>query len=182
MREQIREAGRPVSILNLFAYTGGATIACAKEGAEVCHVDGSKSSVTWARKNAEASGLKDAPIRWIVDDVLAFVKREIKRGQRYDGIVMDPPSFGRGAKGEVWKIEENGMELLKLIPELLTEKPLFVIFNGYAAGYSPVGYENALKSVFPKGAIERGELTISDAKGRLLPAGIFARVTKVEKR
>jgi 23S rRNA (cytosine1962-C5)-methyltransferase len=170
--------GKKASVLNLFGYTGGATLACAKAGAEVCHVDGSKTAVEWARVNAELSGLSDAPIRWIVEDVLVFLKREIKRGRRYDAIIMDPPSFGHGPKDELWKIEESFLELMKLCKEILSEDPLFIIINGYTAGYSPIAYENNLKDMMKnyKGEIEIGELVIEQSENdKLLPCGIFAR-------
>lgn len=169
------------SVLNLFGYTGGATLAAAKAGAEVCHVDGSKTAVEWARINAQLSGLEDAPIRWIVDDVLMFLKREIKRGRKYDAIIMDPPSFGHGPKDELWKIEEHFLVLMKLCKEVLSDDPLFVIINGYTAGYSSIAYENNLKDIMKeyKGEIEKGELVIAESDGdRLLPCGIFARWSK----
>jgi len=169
---------REISVLNLFAYTGGATLACAKAGADVCHVDGSKTAVAWARENAELSGLKDAPIRWIIEDVLVFLKREIKRGRRYDAIIMDPPSFGHGPKDELWKIEEHFLMLMKLCKEILSDKPLFVVINGYTAGYSPIAYQNNLIEMMKehKGNIEIGELVIEESDSeRLLPCGIFAR-------
>lgn len=165
-------------ILNLFAYTGGATMACAKAGAEVCHVDGSKIAVEWARENAKLSSLEDAPIRWIVDDVSSFLKREIKRGRKYDAIVMDPPSFGHGPKDELWKIEEGFLELMKLCKDVLSDKPLFFLINGYTAGYSPLTYENNLKDIVKihNGKIESGELVIREkSSDKLLPCGIFAR-------
>ncbi len=168
----------PITVLNLFAYTGGATLACAKAGAEVCHVDGSKTAVAWARENAELSNLKEAPIRWIVEDCLVFLKREIKRGRKYDAIIMDPPSFGHGPKDELWKIEESFLELMSLCKEILSEKPLFVVINGYTAGYSPITYENNLKEMMSgnDGVIEIGELAIEESSSaRLLPCGIFAR-------
>lgn len=169
------------SVLNLFAYTGGATLACAKAGAEVCHVDGSKTAVEWARVNAKLSGLENAPIRWIVDDVLVFLKREIKRGRKYDAIIMDPPSFGHGPEDELWKIEEHFLELMKLCREILSDDPLFIIINGYTAGYSAIAYENNLKDMVKKygGKIEIGELVIEESDSdRLLPCGIFARWKK----
>lgn len=172
---------KPVSVLNLFAYTGGATLACAKAGAEVCHVDGSKSAVSWARENAEISNLSEKPIRWIVEDVLVFLKREIKRGHRYDAIIMDPPSFGHGPKDELWKIEENFLELMKLCKEILSDDPLFILINGYTAGYSAIAYENNLKEITKDfgGSIEIGELAIEESESdRLLPCGIFARWSK----
>ena len=142
MMEKIRNAGRPVRVLNLFAYTGGATIACAKAGASVCHVDAAKGMVAWARENARLSGLSDAPIRWIVDDCAKFVEREIRRGKRYDAIVMDPPSYGRGPGGEVWKLEENLYPFVKLCAGVLSDKPLFVLINSYTTGLAPsvLGY------------------------------------------
>ncbi len=165
-------------VLNLFAYTGGATLACAKAGAEVCHVDGSKTAVEWARVNAKLSGLENAPVRWIVDDVIVFLKREIKRGRKYDAIIMDPPSFGHGPKDELWKIEEHFLELMKSCKEILSDNPLFILINGYTAGYSAIVYENNLKDMMKdhKGEIETGELAIEETgSDRLLPCGIFAR-------
>ena len=140
--EKIRSAGRPVSVLNLFAYTGGATVACAKAGASVCHVDAAKGMVAWGRENAKLSGLEDAPIRWIVDDCAKFVEREIRRGRRYDAVIMDPPCSGRGPTGEVWKLEENLYPFVKLCAGVLSDKPLFVIINSYTTGLAPsvLGY------------------------------------------
>lgn len=135
--ELIKNAGRPVKVLNLFAYTGGATIAAAAAGASVTHVDASKGMVTWAKENAASSGLADAPIRWIVDDCVKFVEREIRRGNHYDAIIMDPPSYGRGPKGEIWKIEESIHPLVKLCAQLLVEKPLFFLINSYTTGLQP---------------------------------------------
>ena len=135
--DRIRNAGRPVKVLNLFAYTGGATLAAAEAGAAVPHVDASKGMVTWAKENAVSSGLKDAPIRWIVDDCKKFVEREIRRGNHYDGIIMDPPSYGRGPKGEVWKIEEAIFPFIQLCAQLLSEKPLFFLVNSYTTGLAP---------------------------------------------
>ncbi len=168
----------PTSVLNLFGYTGGATLAAAQAGAEVVHLDGSKVAIGWGRDNAELSGLKDKPIRWILDDARTFVKREIKRGRKYDGIIMDPPAFGHGPGGEVWKIEEHFLELLDLCKQVLSEKPLFFLINGYASGYSAVAYKNSLGDLMKDfgGEIEIGELTIAEQDSeRLLPAGIFAR-------
>jgi 23S rRNA (cytosine1962-C5)-methyltransferase len=166
------------SVLNLFAYTGGATLAAAQAGAEVTHVDSSKTAVLWARENAALSGLSDKPIRWITEDVLVFVKREIKRGAKYDAIVMDPPAFGHGPKNELWKIEENLLELIKLCRELLSDTPLFVLINGYAEGYSPLAFAYNLAGFKEKwgGDVDYGDVTIEEKNnGRLLPAGIFAR-------
>ena len=172
---------RKLKILNLFGYTGGATLVCARAGAEVVHLDGSKLSIAWARRNQEQSGLSDKPIRWILDDALAFLKREVKRGNYYDGIIMDPPAFGHGPKGEVWKIEENFTELMELSRKVLSEDPIFFLINGYASGFSPIAYENNLKDIMSKykGTIEIGELAIEENKTRrLLPSGIFARWSK----
>ncbi len=181
--EKCREKGGAqdsggVEVLNLFGYTGGATLACAKAGAKVVHIDGSKSAVNWARENAEASGLKDKPIRWIVEDARTFVKREVKRERKYDGIIMDPPAFGHGPENEIWKIEDHFMPLLEDCFKLFKDKPLFFLVNGYSAGYSALAYENALKPLLSKygGNIEVGELAIKEkASGRDLPAGIYAR-------
>lgn len=134
MAGKIRAANRPVKVLNLFAYTGGATLACAEAGASVCHVDASKGMVAWARENAALSGLGDKPIRWIVDDCKKFVEREIRRGNRYDGILMDPPSYGRGPGGEVWKLEEQIYELLDLTAQILSDDALFFLLNSYTTG------------------------------------------------
>lgn len=165
-------------VLNLFGYTGGATLACAQAGAKVVHVDGSKSAVTWARENAELSKLADKPIRWIVEDVRVFVEREIKRGRKYDGIIMDPPSFGHGANKELWKIEHDFLPLIENCKKLLSDSPSFFLINGYAAGYSPIAYANNLLDL-KGGSIEKGELTIQEKDGgRLLPCGIFARWKK----
>lgn len=129
--DKIRNAGRPVKVLNLFAYTGGATLAAAAAGAHVTHVDASKGMVNWAKENAAASGLSEAPIRWLVDDCVKFVEREIRRGNHYDAIIMDPPSYGRGPKGEIWKIEEAIHPLIKLCVKLLSPNPLFFLINSY---------------------------------------------------
>ena len=139
---KIRGAHRPISVLNLFAYTGGATVACARAGAAVCHVDAAKGMVAWAKDNARLSGLADAPIRWIVDDCAKFVEREIRRGKTYDAIIMDPPSYGRGPSGEVWKLEENLYPFVKLCAGVLSDKPLFVLINSYTTGLAPsvLGY------------------------------------------
>ena len=140
--DKIRSAGRPVRVLNLFAYTGGATVACAKAGASVCHVDAARGMVAWARENARLSGLEDAPIRWIVDDCARFVEREIRRGKRYDAIIMDPPSYGRGPGGEVWKLEDDLYGFVKLCAGVLSDDPLFVLINSYTTGLAPsvLGY------------------------------------------
>lgn len=180
MKEQL-VSHKPVTqpkILNLFAYTGGATLAAVEAGAQVTHVDASKTAVSWARENAELSGLSDKPIRWIVDDVLAFVTREIKRGNKYDAILLDPPAFGHGPKDELWKIEEDLLELISLCEKLLSDTPIFVLISGYAAGYSPLALAYNLEQFVKKyrGKVECGDLAIEEkGSGRLLPCGIFGR-------
>ena len=188
MREKItaersKDADAEIEVLNLFAYTGGASLACAQAGAKVVHIDGSKVAIAWARDNAELSGLSDKPIRWILDDARAFVKREIKRGRKYHGIIMDPPAFGHGPENEVWKIEDDFLKLVEECASLLADQPLFFLINGYSAGYSAVAYRNDLLPLVEKfgGTIEIGELSLQEsgkAQGgehRLLPCGIFAR-------
>lgn len=135
-REKIEKAGRSVKVLNLFGYTGAATVACLKSGASVCHVDASKGMVSWARENAAASAVSEKPVRWIVDDCVKFVQREIRRGNRYDAIIMDPPSYGRGPSGEVWRLEENIYSLVQLCCEVMSDEPLFFMLNSYTAGLS----------------------------------------------
>lgn len=172
------ESHDDIEVLNLFGYTGGATLACAEAGAKVVHVDGSKVAVTWARENAELSGLADKPVRWILDDARAFVRREVKRGRKYQGIVMDPPAFGHGPENEIWKIEEHFLPLIEDCIKILADKPLFFLINGYSAGYSAIAYENNLLALKEKfgGELEIGELAIEEKDSkRLLPAGIFAR-------
>lgn len=182
IRDEHRPAENPVSVINLFGYTGGATLSAAKAGATVCHIDGSRVAVSWARENAEISELKNAPIRWIVDDARTFLKREIKRGKRYDGIIIDPPAFGHGADGTLWKIEDDFLPFLSLCKEAMSEQPLFFLINGYASGYSAIAYKNNLTELMGEnnGAIEMGELSIKESSenGRLLPCGIFARWSK----
>jgi 23S rRNA (cytosine1962-C5)-methyltransferase len=187
MREKIqnRLAAAPeteIEVLNLFGYTGGASLACAQAGAKVVHIDGSKAAVTWARENAELSGLGDKPIRWIVEDARAFVEREIRRGRTYDAIIMDPPAFGHGPESELWKIEEHFLALIENCKKLLKPEPLFFLINGYSAGYSAIAYENNLLPLQKQygGEIEIGELTLRESSpdGRLLPCGIFARWSK----
>ncbi len=174
----IKGAGRSVSVLNLFAYTGGATLACASAGASVCHVDASKGMVQWARDNAAASGLSDKPIRWIVDDCLKFVEREIRRGRKYDAIIMDPPSYGRGPSGEVWKLEDSVYDLLKTCTELLSPEPLFFMLNSYTAGLSPSVMSYMLGAlILPRfgGRVEADEIGLTvEEKKMSLPAGSTA--------
>lgn len=179
MMDKIKRANRSISVLNLFAYTGGATVACLAAGASVVHVDSSRGIVDWCKENVEASGLKGKPVRYIVDDVLKFVKREIRRGHHYDAIIMDPPSYGRGANGEVWSIEKNLNELLNLCVELLSDKPLFFLINSYTTGLSAKVLENMLKILLePKyqGTITSGEVGLPETNSELvLPCGIYGR-------
>ncbi len=178
IKEKIQASGRPIKMLNLFGYTGGATIAALQAGAEVTHVDGSKAAIAWAKENAEASGVIEKPVRWILDDARMFVAREVKRGNLYDAIIMDPPSFGHGPNDEPWKIEEHFLELFSLCKKVLTEKPLFVIINGYTAGYSSVVFKNNLLDLVEKygGKVECAELAIKESTTeRVLPAGIVSR-------
>lgn len=172
---------RTVRVLNLFAYTGGATLACLSAGAEVVHVDASQGIVDVAVKNAELSGLRNKPVRFIVDDVKKFVARELKRGNTYQGIIMDPPSYGHGPKKEVWNIENHLMPLIDDAKKLLSSDALFFLVNGYSAGYSAQAYGNNLISLEKKGgAVETGELMIQEKdEGRKLPAGLFARWRKI---
>ncbi len=179
---KIRSAGRPISVLNLFAYTGGATLAAAKAGASVCHVDAAKGMVAWAKENAAASGLSDAPIRWIVDDCAKFVEREIKRGRRYDAVIMDPPSYGRGPSGEIWKLEKDLFPFLKLVSGVLSDDPLFFIINSYTTGLAPSVLTCLLDSVVsPRfgGRSEADELglPVTDS-GLVLPCGATGRWTR----
>ena len=150
MSEIIKNSGRSINVLNLFAYTGGATLACANAGASVCHVDASKGMVQWARDNAASSGLSDKPIRWIVDDCEKFVAREIKRGRKYDAVIMDPPSYGRGPNQEVWKLEDCIYDLVKLCTGVLSDDPLFFLLNSYTTGLSPSVMGYILGSVLQK--------------------------------
>lgn len=168
------------SILNLFGYTGIASLAAAQAGAFVTHVDASKQSLDWAHENARLSGLGEDTIRWILDDALAFVKREARRGAQYDGIILDPPAFGRGAKGEVWKIEEDFQTLLASLKEILSDKAgSFFLLNGYAAGYAPRSFAQAVESVFGEVENECGELHIKEsASDRVVPAGIYVRFVR----
>lgn len=166
------------SVLNLFGYTGAATLAAAKAGAKVTHVDSSKQSMEWASENAKASELPTDSVRWIVDDAVAFVKREVRRGAKYDGIVLDPPAFGRGAKGQVWHIEEDLVSLLKNLKEILSEKPgSFVVLSGYAAGFAPESFAQAVENVFDNTTGTFGSLNIQESSSdRVLPTGIYVRI------
>ena len=179
--DAIRGAGRPVQVLNLFAYTGAATVACLAAGASVCHVDAARGMVAWARENAAASGVADKPVRWIVDDCLRFVEREIRRGRRYDAVIMDPPSYGRGPSGETWKLEENLWGFLRLVRGVLTETPLFVLLNAYTTGLSPSTLTYLMESLFtPRfgGSAESRELGLPvTASGLVLPCGATCRAS-----
>lgn len=185
MRDRIchakeKDPGREVKVLNLFAYTGGATVACAKEGASVTHVDASKGMVTWAKENAAESGLANAPIRYLVDDCVKFVEREIRRGNHYDGIIMDPPSYGRGPKGEIWKIEERIFPLVELCTQVLCEKPLFFLINSYTTGLQPAVLSYMLKLTVASrlgGSVAADEigLPVRGENGLILPCGASGR-------
>ncbi len=180
-RDQIQAAGRPVRVLNLFAYTGGATLACASAGASVCHVDAARGMVQWARDNAKLSGLEGHPIRWIVDDCAKFVEREIRRGRRYDAVILDPPSYGRGPSGEVWKLEDSLYPFLELVCQVLSDQPLFVLLNSYTAGLAPSVLTYLLQTVIGGrfgGRAESDELGLPVTQtGLALPCGAAGRWT-----
>ena len=181
MIEKIKKANRPIKVLNLFAYTGGATVACTYAGAQVCHVDSSKGVGAGAKEKIEASGLEDRTVRYIVDDVFKFVNREIKRNNKYDAIIMDPPSYGRGSNGEVWKFEENLTQLVELCSKVLSDNPLFFLINSYTTGISSTVLANILNLTVSKkykGKVEAGEigLPMTDSK-LILPCGIYGRWT-----
>ena len=165
---------RGLSALNLFAYSGGSTMAAALGGAEVCHLDASKGMVEWARDNARLNGLADRPIRWIVDDAHKFMRREIRRGRKYDAIILDPPSFGRGAGGEMYKIERDLKETLSLVKDLLSEHPAFVLFSSHTPGLSVQVAENILGQLFPSAALQSGEMLL-EGKSLSCPSGIYCR-------
>lgn len=176
--DKIKHAGRPVKVLNLFAYTGGATLSAAAAGASVTHVDASKGMVTWAKENAAASGLKEAPIRWLVDDCVKFAEREIRRGNHYDAIIMDPPSYGRGPKGEIWKMEESIHAFLRLCVRLLSDQPLFVLINSYTTGLQPAVLAYLLETEFRKfgGKVTADEVGLPvSSTGLTLPCGASGR-------
>ena len=185
MMDKIRKSNRDIKVLNLFAYTGGATVACAAAGASVCHVDSSKGMVTWAKENIASSGLSERPVRYIVDDVVKFVNREIRRGNKYDAIIMDPPSYGRGANGEVWQFENNIYDLVELCTNVLSDNPLFFLINSYTTGTSSMVLENLLKMDMRKkygkkenykGKVSSGEIGLPMENSKLvLPCGIFGR-------
>lgn len=174
-----KEPNREIKVLNMFAYTGGATLSAAAAGAHVTHVDASKGMVQWAKENAQKSGLADAPIRWLVDDCVKFVEREIRRGNKYDAIIMDPPSYGRGPKGEIWKIEDAIFPLVELTKEILTDKPLFYLINSYTTGLQPAVLSYMMNTVLVKnfgGKVEAGEIGLPvSGNGLVLPCGASGR-------
>ncbi|MBM4353422.1 MAG: hypothetical protein FJ109_06430 [Deltaproteobacteria bacterium] len=183
--ERIRSSGRPAAVLCLFAYTGASTLVCAKAGARVCHVDASKGTVDWARRNAEASGLADRPIRWIVEDVGKFLAREERRGSRYDGIILDPPTYGRGTRGETWKIQDDLPGLLAACRKILSEDPLFVLLHAYTPWLPMLSVRNVMEDALGDlpGTIEHGELFVAEAgRGRRLPRGMFVRFVGKQPR
>ncbi len=177
--EKIRNAGRPIKVLNLFAYTGGATLAAAAAGASVTHVDASKGMVTWAKENAVSSGLGEAPIRWLVDDCVKFVEREIRRGNHYDAIIMDPPSYGRGPKGEIWKIEEKIHPFIQLCTKILSDEPLFFLINSYTTGLQPAVLSYMINTEIVKrfgGHTDAQEIGLPvTSNGLVLPCGASGR-------
>jgi 23S rRNA (cytosine1962-C5)-methyltransferase len=177
MINKIKSTNKEIKVLNLFAYTGGATVACLSAGASVCHVDSSKGMVSWAKENVTSSGLQDRKVRYIVDDVVKFVNREIRRGNKYNAIIMDPPSYGRGTNGEVWKFEDNIYDLVELCSKVLTDKPLFFLINSYTTGISSMVLENILKlNIHAKGKFSNGEIGIPMQNSNLvLPCGIYGR-------
>lgn len=179
MIDKIENAHRPIKVLNLFAYTGGATVACLSAGASVCHVDSSKGMTTWAKENVISSSLSDRPVRFIVDDVIKFVNREIRRENKYDAIIMDPPSYGRGAKGEVWQFEENIYGLIELCTKVLSDNPLFFLVNSYTTGISSMVLKDIMNMTIERkytGKIECGEIGIPMENSKLvLPCGIYSR-------
>ena len=180
MINKIKEEKRPIKVLNLFAYTGGATVACLSAGASVCHVDSSKGMVQWAKENVISSNLQDKPVRYIIDDVVKFVEREIRRENTYDAIIMDPPSYGRGTKGEVWQFEENISGLVNLCTKVLSDNSLFFLINSYTTGISAEVLSNILKiNVKYKGKITCGEVGLPMENSNLvLPCGIYGRWEK----
>ncbi len=173
-----KKTSSKMKVLNLFAYSGGSTMAAGKAGAEVVHLDASKGMITWARENAALNGLTDAPIRWIIDDVKKFLKKELRRGSKYDAIILDPPSFGRGSKGEIFKIEEDILSLLDMCRQLLSDRPVFVLFSCHSPGFTEIAMKNLMGQMMKgvDGVIESGEMCLFGEKNVLpLPSGTFAR-------
>lgn len=178
VRNAAQKRGHPPTFLNLFAYSGGATLAAAKAGAQCCHLDASKGMVEWARTNARLSGLDNAGIRFIVDDVGAFLRREVRRGRKYDAILLDPPSFGRGKRGELYKIEKNVQDTLQFVRDVLSETPLFVLLTSHTPGFSPIVLQNLLEETFGPGLLDCGEMLLRGATDVLaLPSGNWAKWT-----
>ena len=181
IRDAVKSSGRDrPAVLNLFAYSGGSTVAAAQGGAEVCHLDASKGMVQWARENAALNGLKDHPIRWIVDDAHKFMERELRRGRRYDAVIFDPPTFGRGANGEMYKIERDLKKTLSLVKEVLSDRPLFVLFSSHTPGLSCTVAANILGQAFPSAQVETGEMLLQGAVGSTAlpcPSGIYCRAS-----
>ena len=177
MIAKIKNSKREIKVLNLFAYTGGATVACSYAGASVCHVDSSKGMTTWAKENVASSGLEKRPIRFIVDDVVKFVNREIRRENKYDAIIMDPPSYGRGTNGEVWKFEENIADLVELCTKVLSDNPLFFLINSYTTGISSTVLEDILRlNIKKNGKFSHGEIGLPMRDSKLiLPCGIYGK-------
>ena len=180
MMDKIKESKRPIKVLNLFSYTGAATMACSSAGAEVVQVDASKGMTEWAKENMHLSGLDDNKIRFIVDDCLKFVEREYRRGNKYDAIVMDPPSYGRGPNGEVWKFEKNLYVLIEACLKILSDKPIFFLINSYTTGISSIVLENILKTtilpLYPNGKVDAGEVGLPIKRDNMiLPCGIYGR-------
>ena len=178
MINKIKQSKRDIKVLNLFAYTGGATVACLSAGASVCHVDSSKGMTTWAKENVENSGLREKPVRFIIDDVVKFVQREIRRGNKYDAIIMDPPSYGRGKNGEVWQFENNIADLVELCTQVLSDDPLFFLINSYTTGISSKVLANLLELNMKRynGKITSGEIGLPMKNSKLvLPCGIYGR-------
>ena len=181
MRQQVKKRGGEAKILNLFAYTGGATLACAAEGARVTHVDAAKGMVLWAKENRDLSGIPEERTRFIVEDATAFVRRELRRGNRYDGVLMDPPSYGRGPNGEVWKLEDELYGLVELCAQALSDQPLFFLLNGYTTGFSASALGNVVRRVMRgKGTLDAQELALAVGTGGVLPCGTTARWTPDE--
>jgi 23S rRNA (cytosine1962-C5)-methyltransferase len=176
LKTEKEKKGRELKFLNLFAYSGGATLAGAQAGAQCCHLDASKGMVEWARENAQLNNLQDAPIRWIVDDVIKFLRREVKRENKYDAVLLDPPSFGRGKKGELYKIEESLITTLDLVHQVLTDDPSFVLLTSHTPGFSPIVLSNLLRQYNAGGVVESGEMLLNGGDGVMdLPNGNWAR-------
>ena len=181
MRGLVSSCGRQVSVLNLFGYTGGATCALAKQGAQVTHVDAAKGMVAWAGENRKACGIDETKVRWIIDDAVKFVQREIRRGRRYDALLMDPPSYGRGPSGEIWKLEDELFPLVELCAQVLSDEPLFMLINSYTTGLQPAVLSNMLRLTVMKrfgGSVDADEVGLPIESGGVLPCGASGRWTR----